>query len=69
MVAQPQVNEVQMFTRVANDNLLRRWLEEQKAAAMKLLVAATDMQTVNRAQGAHALAEKQLQLMAKAAGQ
>lgn len=55
-----------MFVRVAGDNLLRQWLENQKAEAVKVLVAATDLQAVSRAQGAYVLAEKQLQLMAKA---
>lgn len=63
------MNELQMFSRVAGDNLLRQWLEDQKANAVKTLVAAVDMMTVHRAQGAYALADKQLQLLEKARGQ
>ena len=60
------MNELQYFTRVAGDNLLRQWLEAQKAEAVKLMAAGTDMVIVHRAQGQYQLADRQLQLLEKA---
>ncbi len=60
------MSELEKFRRVAGDNLLRSWLEDQKLAAVKTMSASTDLHLILRAQGAYQFAVKQLDLLDKA---